>query len=1402
MVLLGLDILQRFCSFASHRGFLGQQQRLTLFHFPRFFLFACAVEGQARTARNQAADDDVLFQAAQTIALAHDRRFGQHAGGFLERSGRDERVGRQRCLGNTQQDVFVGRWNLVLNGHAIVLVQQFRTLYLLANDVVGVAGIDDLNTAQHLTHDHFDVLVIDLHALQTVHVLHFVNDVTCQRFDTQQAQDVLRIGRAVHDHLTLVHDLAVMHQHLLVLGDQELMLVAVHVRDFQTLLALGFFTERNRTRDFRQHTGIFRRARFEQFGNAWQTTGNIARFLRFGRNTCQHFTNRYLLTVLDHDQRADLEADRHRVFGAGDLDFFVRVVDQLDLRTQRFRQRTATFRIDRHQGGQTGHFVDLTGYGDAFFDVLETHLTGVFGNDRTGQRIPRCQGRTGLDDHAVLDDQGRTVRYFMTLTLTAMVVGNQHFAGTGNDDLRALAVRDVTHGCREANGTVRLGFHRRCHCCTRCRTTNVERTHGQLGTRLTNRLRCHHTDGFAGVDQHAAAQIAAIALGAQAEARVASQWRADLDFIDGQTLDLFDHVFVHQGAGFVQRFLGFRIDDVMHHDAAEDTVTQRFDDFTTFDQRLHDGAVHGAAIIFDHHQVLRHVNQTTRQVTGVSRFQRRIGQTFTSTVGRNEVLQNVQTFAEVRGNRRFDNRTIRFGHQTTHTGQLANLGCGTARAGVGHHVNGVERFLRRLGAVAADHVFDFELVHHGLADFIRGFAPDIDYLVVTLAGGHETRGVLLFDLLDFRFGRRDQGDFLRRYQHVVDADRDTGACRQAETRLHQFVCEHHGGAQAALAERRVDQLGNFFLFQRAVQDGERQAFWQNFRQDRTADRRFVTRYRFLEFARFGVFRVFGNTHGDAGRQFDFLVVVGADHFRHVREHHPFVLRIDRFAGRVVQTQHDILGRNDRWFAVRWEQDVVRCQHQGACFHLRFDRQRNVDRHLVTVKVGVECGADERVQLDGLAFNQDWLERLDTQTVQRRCAVQHDRMFTDHVFQDVPHDRLLNLDQLFGGLDRGSQTHQFQFIENEWLEQFQRHQFRQAALMQFQLRAHDDDRTTGVIDAFAQQVLTETAALALDHLCQRFQRTLVGAGHRFAATAVVQQRIDRFLQHALFVARDDLWSTQLHQAFQTVVTVDDAAIQIVQIRGRETAAIQRYQRTQFRRQHWQHFHDHPVRLDARTLERFQHFQALRVFLDLGFGFRFLQFHAQGFGIAVDVDRAQQFTDTFGAHEGGEVVAVLFVLGGVVVFRHDLALFQRSHAWIGHDVCFKVQHAFDVPQGHVQDHAQTRRQRLQEPDVRGRRGQLDVAHALAAHFGQGDFDAALFADHAAVFQALVLAAQAFVILDRAKDLGAEQAVALRLEGTVVDGFRLLDFAVGPRTDFLRRSETDLDCIEGLVGLYLLE
>src|SRR5215467_2551096 len=55
-----------------------------------------------------------------------------------------------------------------------------------------------------------------------------------------------------------------------------------------------------------------------------------------------------------------------------------------------------------------------------------------------------------------------------------------------------------------------------------------------------------------------------------------------------------------------------------------------------------------------------------------------------------------------------------------------------------------------------------------------------------------------------------------------------------------------------------------------------------------------------------------------------------------------------------------------------------------------------------------------------------------------------------------------------------------------------------------------------------------------------------------------------------------------------------------------------------------------------------------------------------------------------------------------------------------------------------------------------------------------------------RALVLAAQALVVLDRAEDARAEQAVAFRLERAVVDRLRLLDLAVGPRKNLIRARD----------------
>ena len=191
----------------------------------------------------------------------------------------------------------------------------------------------------------------------------------------------------------------------------------------------------------------------------------------------------------------------------------------------------------------------------------------------------------------------------------------------------------------------------------------------------------------------------------------------------------------------------------------------------------------------------------------------------------------------------------------------------------------------------------------------------------------------------------------------------------------------------------------------------------------------------------------------------------------------------------------------------------------------------------------------------------------------------------------------------------------------------------------QLRADDDDRTAGVVDALAEKVLAEAALLALEGVGERLQRTVVRALEHAAAAAVVEEGVDRFLQHALLVAHDDVGRAELEQLLEAVVAVDDAAIEIVQIRRREAAAVERNERTQLRRNDRDDVEDHPVRTMARLAEGVDDLEALGglELLDL----RRLGAHDQAQLVAelFDVDAAQQLLDRFGAHLGDEDVAVL-------------------------------------------------------------------------------------------------------------------------------------------------------------------
>ena len=279
--------------------------------------------------------------------------------------------------------------------------------------------------------------------------------------------------------------------------------------------------------------------------------------------------------------------------------------------------------------------------------------------------------------------------------------------------------------------------------------------------------------------------------------------------------------------------------------------------------------------------------------------------------------------------------------------------------------------------------------------------------------------------------------------------------------------------------------------------------------------------------------------------------------------------------------------------------------------------------------------------------------------------------------------------------------------------------------------------------------------------------------------------------------------QLHQPLEAVVAVDDAAVEVVEVGGGEPAAVERHQRPQLRRDHRHHGQDHPLGTVLRLDERLDHLQALAELLGLELGGRLGDLLAQLVAQLRQVHARKQLADGLRADAGREaVLAVLLDRLVVGLFRQQLLLLERRRAGLGDDVVLEVEHALEVLERHVEQQADAGRQRLQEPDVGDGRGELDVAHALAAHLGQRHLDAALLADQALVLHALVLAAQALVVLDRPEDARAEQAVALGLEGAVVDGLRLLDLAERPGTDIVRAGDRDADLIEGRRLHLLLE
>ena len=171
----------------------------------------------------------------------------------------------------------------------------------------------------------------------------------------------------------------------------------------------------------------------------------------------------------------------------------------------------------------------------------------------------------------------------------------------------------------------------------------------------------------------------------------------------------------------------------------------------------------------------------------------------------------------------------------------------------------------------------------------------------------------------------------------------------------------------------------------------------------------------------------------------------------------------------------------------------------------------------------------------------------------------------------------------------------------------------------------------------------------------------------------------FLQHALLVAHDDVGRAQLDQALQAVVAVDDAAIEIVEVRGREAAAVERHQRAQFGRDHRHHVEDHPFRRAPDSMKLSTSFRRLTSFLRLASE---VVSRSSSRRLRPAPRRGRCLTAwrwiasaPMSALEG--VVAVFVLRVEILLFGQQLAVLERRQAGLGDHVVLEIEDASRGP-----------------------------------------------------------------------------------------------------------------------------
>src|SRR5205807_881855 len=336
--------------------------------------------------------------------------------------------------------------------------------------------------AHHLARDHFDVLVVDVDALEAVDLLNGVDQISLGELLAENGEQVMKVERTVNQCLAGLDVIAFLHVDVHAARDGVFLGgLAILALDVDLAHALGDFAVADDAVNFADDGGILGLASLEEFDDARQTAGDVLGLGGFAWNLREHVAGLNIVAVAHHQ----VGARRHEVFLA---DFAGRVANQ-NCGLMLFIARRQSHDVLR----KAGDFVDLLFNGDAGLQVIEFHRAGGFRQNREGKRIPLGENLAVGDVFTVLNAEARAVNDVVALLLAVLFVHDGDEAGAVHGDERTAATFDVLK-VHELDDAVVAGFESRALGNARSGSADVERAHGELRAGRADGLRVD--DGF------------------------------------------------------------------------------------------------------------------------------------------------------------------------------------------------------------------------------------------------------------------------------------------------------------------------------------------------------------------------------------------------------------------------------------------------------------------------------------------------------------------------------------------------------------------------------------------------------------------------------------------------------------------------------------------------------------------------------------------------------------------------------------------------------------------------------------------------------------------------------------------------------------------------------------------